>query len=364
MTTSHQFVFDDAKKMGQLNEESVDLVVTSPPYPMIEMWDDIMALQNPDIRSALDKSDGTLSFELMHKELDLVWEQLFRVVKPGGIVCINIGDATRTIDGDFQLYSNHARVISACLNLGFSNLPNILWRKQTNAPNKFMGSGMLPPGAYVTLEHEYILIFRKGRKRVFSKEEAAVRAESAYFWEERNVWFSDLWDIKGTKQEMGNASTRKRSGAYPLELAYRLINMYSIKGDTVLDPFLGTGTTSKAALACGRNSVGYEIDGNFRDEVVSSFNDDLITSLNNITRKRIIDHLKFVKTRKDQRGTDAFKHVNEHYGFPVITGQEKKILLNFLSSIKVESKEKILAEYLEEPVTDSFGKESLFASLT
>jgi DNA modification methylase len=90
----------------------------------------------------------------MHKELDKVWKNIAGAVKEGGIVCINIGDAVRSINREFKLYSNHSRIISAFLNLGFNALPDILWRKQTNSPNKFMGSGMLPPGAYVTLEHE------------------------------------------------------------------------------------------------------------------------------------------------------------------------------------------------------------------
>ena len=146
--------------MSQLGDSSVDLVVTSPPYPMIEMWDEIMSNQNPYIKEALEDHRPELAFELMHKELDVVWKECYRVVKDGGFICINIGDATRTIDGEFRLYNNHSRITQYCTSLGLTNLPNIIWRKQTNAPNKFMGSGMLPCGAYITLEHEYILIFR------------------------------------------------------------------------------------------------------------------------------------------------------------------------------------------------------------
>ena len=105
----------------------------------------------------MDDGDGNSAFELMHRLFHNMWGEVFRVLKYGGIACINIGDATRTIHKHFRLYLNHARILSKCIELGFSNLPNIIWRKQTNAPNKFMGSGMLPPGAYVTLEHEYVL---------------------------------------------------------------------------------------------------------------------------------------------------------------------------------------------------------------
>ncbi|MGA6926091.1 MAG: site-specific DNA-methyltransferase, partial [Desulfosarcina sp.] len=264
MISNHRILFKNAYTMREVASRSVHLVVTSPPYPMIEMWDDLFC-RRASVRKALESRRGAAAFELMHQELDRVWGELDRVLVPGGIACINIGDATRTLDGEFALYSNHSRILSHMLWLGFNNLPNILWRKQTNAPNKFMGSGMLPSGAYVTLEHEYILIFRKGGKRPFdTQQEKTNRRQSAFFWEERNAWFSDIWmDLKGTRQKTEDQQLRKRSGAYPFELAYRLICMFSVMGETVLDPFLGTGTTVLAAIAAGRDSVGYEVDKAF-----------------------------------------------------------------------------------------------------
>jgi DNA modification methylase len=197
--TTHKIIFGNAADMHEIQNKSVDLVVTSPPYPMIAMWDEIFSKQNPAIGDALKKEDGKTAFELMHQELDKVWNEVYRVLKAGGFACINIGDATRTIGGEFKLYPNHARILSRCLELGFSPLPEILWRKQINAPNKFMGSGMWPAGAYVTLEHEFILILRKGGKRQFNTlEEKLCRRESSYFYEERNTWFSDVWqDLQG-----------------------------------------------------------------------------------------------------------------------------------------------------------------------
>src|SRR4029079_11532235 len=122
------------------------------------------------------------------------------------MLCIDVGDATRTVGGRFRCYPNAARITSTVMRLAFDPLPAIVWRKPTNAPNKFMGSGMLPPGAYVTYEHEHVLIFRKGSKRAFaSAAEKAARHRSAYFWEERNVWFSDVWtDLVGARQELGD----------------------------------------------------------------------------------------------------------------------------------------------------------------
>jgi len=194
MKTQHEIIFKDARRMEALADNSIDLVVTSPPYPMIEMWDLLFEEMNPDVGRFLSKRNGPAAFEAMHKILDPVWEECFRVLTPGGFACINIGDATRTINSRFALYTNHARILSAAQDIGFTSLPCIIWRKQTNAPNKFMGSGMLPAGAYVTLEHEYILILRKKDKREFkTPEEKQLRRESAVFWEERNAWFSDVW---------------------------------------------------------------------------------------------------------------------------------------------------------------------------
>src|SRR5690554_4953442 len=243
MITKHRTFIENAQNMSSLNDNTIDLIVTSPPYPMIQMWDSVMYTFNPEIEKEMEKYNGVNAFNLMHIELDKVWSECYRVLKDGGFACINIGDATRTLNGNFALYSNHSRIIKSFLKLGFNNLPNILWRKQTNAPNKFMGSGMLPAGAYVTLEHEWILIFRKGDKRVFKSElEKLERRKSAYFWEERNVWFSDIWDFKGVKQRLENTNGRERSAAFPIELPYRLINMFSLRNDTILDPFVGTGT--------------------------------------------------------------------------------------------------------------------------
>jgi len=228
--TSHKIHFEAAKNLQRIEDESVNLIVTSPPYPMIEMWDDIMGKQNPAIQKALQDGEGMTAFELMHRELDQTWKACYRVLKKGGIACINIGDATRTLNKNFALYPNHARVIESFVKAGFQCLPHIIWQKPTNAPNKFMGSGMLPPNAYVTLGHEFILIFRKGNKRIFKSSEKANRKRSAYFWEERNKWFTDIWNIKGTSQKLTNKKTRQRSGAFPFEIPYRLINMFSVQG--------------------------------------------------------------------------------------------------------------------------------------
>ena len=146
METDHKLKIADARDLAWIEDDSVDLVVTSPPYPMIEMWDELFLRLQPDIGRALEAGDGQAGFQAMHAELDTVWKEMYRVLKKGGILCINIGDATRSLSRNFRLYPNHARVVSACTALGFQMLPAVLWRKQTNAPNKFMGSGTLRRG--------------------------------------------------------------------------------------------------------------------------------------------------------------------------------------------------------------------------
>ncbi len=344
---SAQVTPGDATDLGFLDEGSVDLVVTSPPYPMIEMWDEAFGRQRPGAAEALAGGDGAGAFESMHELLDAAWAEVHRVLRPGGIACINIGDATRTLGGDFRLYSNHSRILSGLLRAGFVLLPDILWRKPTNAPNKFLGSGMLPAGAYVTYEHEYVLIARKGPRREFTApEEKARRRESAYFWEERNLWFSDVWlDIPGAGQELVDETSRKRSAAFPFELAYRLVCMHSVKGDTVLDPFAGTGITSAAALATGRNAVSVELD-----PALIPVTRRLLMALpefaNRHLRQRLQRHVEFVPRRT--AGGGALKHVNRSYGFPVVTSQERDLLLNDLLSV-TDSDGSMVARYEEQP---------------
>ena len=332
MKTTHNILFQDARDMKEIPSESVDLVVTSPPYPMIEMWDEMFSHQNPEIQNALANGDGNQAYALIHEILDAVWDEVFRVLKDGRFACINIGDATRTVKGNFCLYPNHARILTHLLKIGFSALPDILWRKQANTPNKFMGSGMLPAGAYVTLEHEYILIVRKGSKREFKTEvEKENRRESALFWEERNIWYSDVWmDIKGTEQKLPNAMSRLRSAAFPYDLAYRLINMYSVKSDVILDPFLGTGTTTAAAMTSGRNSIGVEIDQSFQ-QVICPIVHHIVDFSNTYLSDRLLRHYAFVENRIQNSG--ELKYTNKHYGCPVVTSQEQFILLNDLKEI-------------------------------
>lgn len=340
----HKLIVGDSRKLSQIPDKSVHLIITSPPYPMIEMWDEVFSSMDPSVKKDLESGDGMSAFKKMHAILNDVWDECNRVLVDNGFACINIGDATRTIDGNFQLYSNHTAIINRFLKMGFNVLPDIHWRKQSNAPNKFMGSGMYPAGAYVTYEHEYILVFRKGGKRTFTGKKREIRQESAFFWEERNVWFSDLWDIKGTSQMMPkSAATRDRNASFPFDIPYRLINMYSVKDDMVLDPFCGLGTTNLACIASERNSIGVDVD----PEVIVLANDLLKEKgpkVNTIIDKRVSDHLAFIDSLNEDKRERCY--TNGPHGFPVKTRQETALKINRLKAL-IQSDDSFISEYEE-----------------
>lgn len=332
METRHRIVACDSRNTQEyIKGKTVGLVVTSPPYPMIEMWDKCFCTQSEDVKIALNERRFEDAFEAMHKVLDKTWEDVDRVMIDGGVVCINIGDATKNCDGQFKLFTNHTRIINKFISMGYDVLPDIHWHKPTNAPNKFMGSGMYPPCAYVTYEHEYILVFRKGGNRKFANAEKSIRHSSAYFWEERNIWFSDLWEIKGTTQKLKKETSRTRSAAFPFELAYRLVNMYSMKYDLVYDPFSGTGTVTKAAIASERNSISIDIDTNLCAQATFDTVQS-IAELNCYTMDRVSRHIKFINSLSVEKKEKLYDNVN--HSFKVKTRQETEIFITLLSSIR------------------------------
>lgn len=234
----------DARHLDPLDDATVHLVATSPPYPMIPQWDELFRRQ------------GAADPAAMQRLLRDAWKEAYRVLVPGGLLVAVVGDALRTVDGEFRLWPNHADTLVAAREVGFRPLPYVLWKKPTNKPNAFLGSGFEPPNAYVTLDCEFVLVFRKGPLRRFPPHDPR-RAASRFSRAERDRWFSQIWDdIRGTRQEAG----RRRTGAFPAALAERIVRMFSVVGDTVLDPFAGTGTTVWAASALGRNAVGVEWD--------------------------------------------------------------------------------------------------------
>jgi site-specific DNA-methyltransferase (cytosine-N4-specific) len=271
LSTKHKVIIGNSQQMPELADSSVHLMVTSPPYPMIKMWDTLFARIDPKIAGLwqelkADSREETVTriYEGMHENLAKVWREAYRALIDGGIACINIGDATRTINGRFRLFANHSKIIEHCEKIGFITLPYVLWKKPTTKPKykgkgAFLGSGFLPPNAYVTLDCEFILIFRKGKLRHFPPHDQR-RYDSAFAKKERDEWFSQIWTLAGTRQT--ESQIERRIAAFPEEIANRLIRMFSVKGDTVLDPFLGSGTTTIVAMRNERNSIGYETDDN------------------------------------------------------------------------------------------------------
>lgn len=228
-----------SESMSEVKDKSVHLIVTSPPYPMIAKWDDVF---------------GVVNFTDQHDLLYTVWVECERVLVDGGIACINMGDATRSIDKEFCCYPNFAcMTMMFYTELGFTPLVPIIWRKISNRPNAFLGSGMLPPNGYIAQDCEYIGIYRKGNKRSFKPHDLQ-RYASEFSKEERDVWFQQVWQIPG-------AMGAKATSAFPKEVPSRLIQMFSCIDETVLDPFSGTGTTSKVCEELERKFIGYEVTG-------------------------------------------------------------------------------------------------------
>ncbi len=198
-TGTVQLIHGDARHLTELANESVQLVVTSPPYPMIPQWD------------ALFAALGAREYPAMLQVLESAWAECHRVLIEGGLLAVVIGDALRSGEEGFRLWPNHAETLVAASRVGFRPLPYILWKKPTNKPNAFLGSGFLPPNAYVTLDCEFILLFRKGGLRRFPVRDP-LRESSRLTRAERDHWFSQVWDdIRGTPQRR----TGGRTGAFP-----------------------------------------------------------------------------------------------------------------------------------------------------
>ena len=237
----------DARELTWLKEESVHLVVTSPPYWTLKKYNDHVG-QLGHVRE----------YEHFLDQIEQVWRHVYRALVPGGrLVCI-VGDVclSRRAHGRHVVIPLHADMVVRCRKLGFDNLTPIIWYKIANAKfevengSKFLGKPY-EPNAIIKNDIEFILMQRKpGGYRKPTEEQ---RRLSMINKEQFDEWFRQSWALPG-------ASTREHPAPFPLELADRLVRMFSFFGDTVLDPFVGTGTTLLAAARAGRNAVGVEID--------------------------------------------------------------------------------------------------------
>lgn len=249
--TLHRLVQGDARDLSFLADESVHLVVTSPPYWTLKRYNETSG-----------QMGHIVEYEEFTAELNRVWKEVFRVLVPGGrLVCV-VGDvclSRRENKGRHTVVPLHADICVQCRKLGFDNLNPIIWHKISNASyevsngSKFLGKPY-EPNAIVKNDIEFILMQRKpGGYRQPTEEQ---RKLSMIPKEKFDKWFQQFWNLTG-------ASTREHPAPFPLELASRLVQMFSFVNDTVLDPFCGTGTTMVAALKHGRNSIGVELDSEY-----------------------------------------------------------------------------------------------------
>lgn len=238
--------------MPEIEDESVHLVVTSPPYPMIAKWDELFEKLG-SIKQGRDyeRSQPWALFENQHDVLYRVWCEVTRVLIDGGIACINIGDATRSFNKHFYCFPNYAKLTMLMHLLDYTPLVPIIWKKISNRPNAFLGSGMVPPNGYIAQDCEYIGIYRKGNIRKFPPHDVQ-RYASEFSKEERDIWFQQVWTMPG-------AMGAKATSAFPKEVPWRLVQMFSCIDEVVLDPFSGTGTTSRVCEELERKFIGYEI---------------------------------------------------------------------------------------------------------
>jgi len=263
-----KIIVGDSRKMVEVKNNTIDLVVTSPPYWHIKDYG----------------IEGQIGYgQSLHeylKNLFIVWRECFRVLKPGTRLCINIGDQflRSIIYGRYKIAPLHSEFISQCEKIGFDYMGSIIWQKKTTMNTtggaSVMGSYPYPPNGIIEIDYEFILIFKKPGKRAVPW---GIKEKSKLTKEEWNEYFLGHWHFPGERQICHEAM-------FPEELPKRLIKMFTFVGDTVLDPFLGSGTTNKASLNLDRNSIGYEINEGFLPAIKKKvgMNDTLVPLTNKI----------------------------------------------------------------------------------
>ncbi len=244
---NHLIVIGDSRSMYEVNDESIHLIITSPPYWNLKTY--------PKNEFQLGNIND---YFLFLRELNKVWNECFRVLVPSGRLCVIVGDIclSRRKYGRHRLIPFHADVIHSCLRVGFDYLAPIIWYKITNVSTEvkrktYILGNPRGPNSIVKNEIEYILLFRKpGPYRKPTKEQVNLSRLTKCEYVE---YFRQIWKLKG-ENKVGHPAP------FPLKLAERLIKMFSYVGDYVLDPFLGSGTTTLAAINCDRQSIGYEVE--------------------------------------------------------------------------------------------------------
>jgi len=248
MKTTHKIIIGDSRWMNEVPNESIHLIITSPPYWQLKDYGNGKQIGFND------------TYEEYINNLNLVWNECHRVLKKGCRLCINIGDqfARSVYYGRYKVIPIRTEIIKFCESAGFDYMGAIIWQKVTTCHTTggatVMGSFPYPRNGILKLDYEFILIFKKyGSPPKVSNE---IKEQSKLTQDEWNQYFTGHWNFPGEKQD-------RHLAMFPEELPKRLIKMFSFVGDTVLDPFLGSGTTSLAAKNLKRNSIGYEINEDF-----------------------------------------------------------------------------------------------------
>lgn len=328
MSTRHVLINGDSRFMSQISDESVELIVTSPPY-----W------QLKDYGSEYQIGFNQ-NYEDYINHLNLVWSECHRILQHGCRLCINIGDQfARTVYyGRYKIVPIHSEIVRFCETIGFDYMGTIIWQKQTTmhttGGQRVMGSYPYPRGGIVKVDYENILLFKKQGKAVSVSK--ARREGSKLTEEEWNTYFSSHWNFSGAKQS-------EHIAVFPEELPKRLIKMFSFVGDTVCDPFMGSGTTALAAMKLGRNSIGYEINRDFRryyheklTNESSNCHFEFYDDSNPVDTHKLLNTLPylFVDVHKLKRGVDV-KHQTYGSIFDVDAKENEKNK-KFLKDIDLE----------------------------
>ena len=273
MKTLHKIIIGDSRQMKEVSEESIHLIITSPPYWQLKDYGNGKQIGFND------------TYEEYINNLNLVWNECHRILHKGCRLCINIGDqfARSVYYGRYKVIPIRTEIIKFCESVGFDYMGAIIWQKVTTCHTTggatVMGSFPYPRSGILKLDYEFILIFKKyGNQPKVSRE---VKEQSKLTQEEWNKYFTGHWNFPGEKQD-------RHLAMFPEELPKRLIKMFSFVGDTVLDPFLGSGTTSLAAKNLNRNSIGYEIN----EEFLPVIKDKLNVEQRSITQNMTFDIMK------------------------------------------------------------------------
>ncbi len=266
MKTAHKIIIGDSRWMNSVNDKSVHLVVTSPPYWQLKDYGNTKQIGFND------------SYEDYINSLNLIWKEAFRILDDGCRLCINIGDqfARSVYYGRYKIIPIRTEIIKFCETIGFDYMGAVIWQKVTTTNTTggatVMGSYPYPRNGMLKLDYEFIVIFRKGAKP--SNIEKQRKLQSKLSKEKWNQYFSGHWNFAGEKQN-------KHLAMFPEELPKRLIKMFTFVGETVLDPFLGSGTTSLAARNQDRNSIGFEINEDFVPIIKNKLGPIELFNLNN-----------------------------------------------------------------------------------